>query len=259
MENERLLRSRLTELAERAYTRDILTHSPFLTLDEQSLLLGLAGRKGNVLSGASFFLFGEEEGYERKCAVFSSEPLGQEERSAYLEEIVACLKIAPRSPRFAEELGHRDFLGAIMSLGLERREFGDLFLQGGTAYLLAFRQIAPRVIEELKEVRHTAVKVEEVSLADAPFEIGYEEKVISVSQSRLDAVLKEAAGLSREGARKKIEEGLVYVDGRLIEEPSRLFTPGERVSIRGWGKFVYGEEEGRSRKGRLLIKIKVYK
>ena len=78
-------------------------------------------------------------------------------------------------------------------------------------------------------------------------------------QSRLDAVLKEVYGLSREDGKKIVEDGLVYIDGRLVSQPSFLLSPGERVSCRGRGKFIFDDVLRESRKGRLLVKIKVFK
>lgn len=260
MDNDRLLISRFQELSARAYSREQLTHSDFLTLDEQSLFLNLVGPKGGTrINGASFFLVGSDKDWERKFVLFSPDPLAKEELSYELDSLLSCLRIAPKTMKFAEELGHRDFLGALMSLGFERKEFGDLVVKDNVAYLIAFRKIVPQVAEELQEVRHTGVIVEEIPLAEAPVAVSYEEKVISVSRSRLDAVLKEVYGLSREDGKKIVEEGFVYVDGRLVLQPSVLLNVGERVSCRGHGKFLYDEEVGESRKGRILVRIKIYK
>ena len=225
MENDRLLISRFQELSSRAYNREEITHSDFLTLDEQSLLLNLVGPKGGTrINGASFSLVGEEEGWERKFVLFAPETLSEDEIGCEADALLSCLRIAPKAMKFAEELGHRDFLGALMSLGFERKEFGDLVVRG-----------------------------------EAPISVAYEEKVISVSQSRLDAVLKEVYGLSREDGKKIVEDGLVYIDGRLVSQPSFLLSPGERVSCRGRGKFIFDDVLRESRKGRLLVKIKVFK
>ena len=260
MENDRLLISRFQELSSRAYNREEITHSDFLTLDEQSLFLNLVGPKGGTrINGASFSLVGEEEGWERKFVLFAPETLSEDEIGCEADALLSCLRIAPKAMKFAEELGHRDFLGALMSLGFERKEFGDLVVRGKEAYLIAFRKVVPQVVDELKEVRHTAVVVEEVPLKEATISVAYEEKVISVSQSRLDAVLKEVYGLSREDGKKTVEDGLVYIDGRLVSQPSFLLSPGERVSCRGRGKFIFDDVLRESRKGRLLVKIKVFK
>ena len=260
MDDDRFRLSRLQELANRAYARETITHSDFLTLSEQSLFLAQAGPKGTNRYGAAYFrLFGEGEGYERKLTFFSSEPLGKEEASEEANAILSCVEVAPRSPKFAEELTHRDYLGAIMGLGFERKEFGDLVVIENAAYAISFRRIVPAIVEGLREVKHTLVEARELPLSRFPASSSYEEKTISVSQARLDAVIKEAFGLSRESGKDIIEEGMVFVDGRNVISPSFSLRPGARVSIKGKGKFIYQEEIGTSRKGRIVAKIRILK
>ena len=96
---------------------------------------------------------------------------------AYLEEIpddVLCyLKIAPAAPKFADALTHRDFLGALMSLGIRREMLGDICIDGSTAHLIALSSVADTICRELTSVKHTSVSVtpegpEDLSLGRFP-------------------------------------------------------------------------------------------
>ena len=124
-----MTKKRLSELARRAERRGIVTFSEFLTGAEQAALLSL--RPG------PFEFDGGYAGAERRTAVF----LPWE--GAGYESAVACLQAAPASARFAGELGHRDCLGALMSLGIRREVLGDIVPQEGKLYIFCLRSIAP--------------------------------------------------------------------------------------------------------------------
>ena len=115
----------LADLAKRAQARNIFTFSGFLSPDEQAKLL----EKKRELS--PFTLFGGTIGTERNMARFGSvQALGYEESFP-----IVCVKIEPVNPRFAEKLTHRDYLGSIMGLGIERSGVGDIIARQTEAYL----------------------------------------------------------------------------------------------------------------------------
>ena len=109
---EQLFKKRIQELAENAYSRDIPLHTDFLTLAEQTVFQNMSA----TLPPVKFVLSGGFPMSERKVLCF----LASYEEELYAPPFV-CLKIAPANRRFAEELTHRDYLGAIMNLGIDRR------------------------------------------------------------------------------------------------------------------------------------------
>lgn len=74
--------------------------------------------------------YGGFDGAERVMVAFGPAP----EPADYP---ITCLHIAPKQEKFAEELTHRDYLGTLMGLGLERRVLGDILPCGKGAYLFA--------------------------------------------------------------------------------------------------------------------------
>ncbi|MBR2592402.1 MAG: hypothetical protein IKD62_05485 [Oscillospiraceae bacterium] len=124
-DDETLLRKRFSELSERADNKGIYFFTNFLALNEQSSLLQMKTRLG------SFGLFGGFPGAERRIACF-----GNEGSVGYPPSYpVVCVRIAPRSEKYSEELTHRDYLGALMSLGITREKLGDIVADGKSAYL----------------------------------------------------------------------------------------------------------------------------
>ena len=131
---EQLFRKRIQELAENAYSRDIPLHTDFLTLAEQTVFQNMSA----TLPPVKFVLSGGFPMSERKVLCF----LASYEEELYAPPFV-CLKIAPANKRFAEELTHRDYLGAVMNLGIERSMVGDIVLQDGIAWAFVMEKMSP--------------------------------------------------------------------------------------------------------------------
>ena len=148
---EQLFRKRIQELAENAYSRDIPLHTDFLTLAEQTVFQNMSA----TLPPVKFVLSGGFPMSERKVLCF----LASYEEELYAPPFV-CLKIAPANRRFAEELTHRDYLGAIMNLGIERSMIGDIVLQDGNAWAFVIEKMSRYLAENLTMIRHTSVVTE---------------------------------------------------------------------------------------------------
>ena len=85
---------------------------------------------------------------------------GSPEELGYEEDFpIVTLKIAPKSEKFADKLTHRDFLGALMSLGIEREVLGDIVIRDNVGYLFAKEDIAEYIKDSLTEIKHTAVRI----------------------------------------------------------------------------------------------------
>lgn len=109
------LKRRLTELADTAYTQNRYTYTPFLGLAEQQAYYAVE----REVSYAGVLMEGGAPLCERKMVRFGNP--GYEETFP-----IARLEILPKTPKFAEHLTHRDFLGAVMNLGIERDVTGDI-------------------------------------------------------------------------------------------------------------------------------------
>ena len=245
------LKKRMLELAERSYSCGIYTFTPFLGLAEQQALYGIQRDIAHV----GFAMEGGSPLCERKIIRFgSAEMIGYEE--AYP---IKCLKAEPLTPKYAEPLTHRDFLGAIMNLGIERSTVGDIFVQNKEAIVFCLESISDFLSENLTQVRHTRVKCGIVDAADLLRAPVAEELSFSVSSARTDAVISRVYGLARSKSRDLFSSGRIYVNGRLTENDSYMLKDGETVTVRGFGKFTYIGAEGETRKGKVRISVEVYK
>ena len=145
-----------------------------------------------------------------------------------------------------------------MNLGYERKEFGDILTDGTLGYLFLVKSIAEDVKESLVRVKHTPVSASLLPPGSCPFVFRFQEKRITLAHNRIDAIIKEAFDLSRRDSQEKIGKEEVFVDGRTIKDNSYRVKAGQRISVRGKGKFIYIGDERETRKNRIATTIKIY-
>lgn len=247
------LKNRIKDLADKSFRQNTYTFTGFLGLSEQDVFWKLEA--GKELSHTSWQLWGGYEEAERKMVRFGSlEEFGYEE-----EYPITCVHIQPLLVKFADNLSHRDFLGALMNLGIERSTLGDIRVVEKEAYLYCLTSIADYICENLDKVKHTNVKctlVEEV--ADIPQEEPEAMEVLLPSL-RLDACLAKVYKESRNTILDMFRTGKVYVNGRLCENNSKQLKEGDVVNLRGYGKFIFDGQPHETKKGKLNVKIRIYR
>lgn len=252
MEDE-LLYKRLIELANRAYQSNIYCFSDFLGLSEQDTFFRTTRDK--AFPPIKYDLFGGNDTCERKMIRFGSEAdFGYE-----LDFPIICLKIEPLAKKFAKEYSHRDYLGSLMGLGMERKKFGDIFVNGMEAYLYCDESTAEYIIENLVSVGRNSVKCSPSKLPESYIQESLIPKTIQCQSIRVDAVIAKVYNLSRKDVIPYFTEKKVSVNGHLVENNDKILTVGDTVSVRGFGKFNLVSEGGLSKKGKLNLDVEIFK
>lgn len=245
------LKNRFRDLAEKSFRQGIYTFTGFLGLGDQDVFW----QEEAKLRYAGYVANGGFDGADRVMIRFGNpQELGYE-----MPFPIVCVHVRPLAQKFAEELSHRDFLGALMNLGIERSTIGDIKVGAKQAYLFCVDSIAEFICDNLAQVRHTHVKCTVTKeFGDMPQEDPLFMDV-QVSSLRVDAVLAKVYNMSREKSLELFRTGKVYVDGRLCENNSRLLKIGETVNARGYGKFTLTGEPRETRKGKLSATAAVYR
>ena len=192
------------------------------------------------------------ENAERVRAVFLNPEWGEYDR----ENLLAALKIEYRPQ---DTLGHRDVLGALMALGIERDTIGDIISDENSAMLICMPEMSSYIIENLDKAGRVGVKISEISLSELPAK--QEElsiKTDTVASLRLDAVLSAAFGLSRSKAVELIAAGRVNLNHLPCMQPAKELEEGALLSVRGHGRAKLLEVGNVSRKGRTFVRIGLY-
>jgi RNA-binding protein YlmH len=146
-----LLKKRFIELAKKSEEHSYFAFSDFLGLAEQSIFTEAKASFGR----ARYTVFGGAVGCERVMVRFGDpEDLGYEEPFP-----IAILKIEPKAAKFADKLTHRDFLGSLMNLGIERSTLGDIVIRDNVGYLFCKEDIAEYIMASLERVKNTDVRL----------------------------------------------------------------------------------------------------
>lgn len=244
------LKKRLYELADKSYSRGIYTYTSFLSLSEQQVFHEVK----KELAYAGVDLEGGAKICDRKMARFGSlETLGYEE--AYP---IVCLELLPVMPKFAEKLSHRDYLGAIMNLGIERSTVGDIFVQEQGGVLFCQQSIAPYLIENLHQVKHTNIKCRIAESVISLQAAEPQETFVTVSSSRIDGVIAKLYNISRNSSLELFRTGKIFVNGIAMENNSYQLKEKDAVTVRGHGKFLYYGLAGETKKGKERVSLGVF-
>ena len=235
---------RFEELADRARHSGIYTYSSFHSRETASLAYEAASEK-------EVMLWGGTENSERVVARF-----GDEDEIGYSEEFpIRILFVKPKLEKYADQLTHRDFLGAILNLGIERDMLGDILVHENSAYFFVLGKISDVILSDLDRVKHTSVSCRVVDEVPGDFLPKLSDEHITVSSPRLDAIIAKVYHLSREDAKALFDDEKVTLNGRLCKNPETILQANTTVSVRGYGKLEYKGEEHTTKKGKTGLTI----
>ncbi|MBR2750067.1 MAG: hypothetical protein IKD90_02905 [Clostridiales bacterium] len=236
--------NRFEELAARARSSGIYTFSTFHSRETASLAYEVASEK-------EVMLWGGTDNCERVVARF-----GDPDEIGYSEDFPICiLCVKPKQAKYADSLTHRDFLGAILNLGIERDMLGDILVHENSAYFFVIDKVSDVIRSDLDRVKHTAVSCSVVASVPEDCLPKLSEEHITVFSPRLDAILAKVYHLSREDAKTMFDDEKVTLNGRLCRNPETLLKENTTVSVRGYGKMEYHGEEYTTKKGKTGLTI----
>ena len=245
MTNDMTLRH-LLDLCRKSEKTGAWQYSGFLSPAEQDDLL-----RCPEAAGFCFFLDGGYEQAERKIMA-----AGNESDAGPAELPARVVEVAPKSEKYAEELTHRDYLGAILGLGIERSLIGDILVRDSRAWVVCLPAAAEIIVSSLAQVRRTAVTAKEAAPDVPELQPRYAQVRLNVASERLDAVAAAFTNLSRAQADRLFAAEKVFVNGRMTTDRSARLKEGDVLTVRGFGKAVYDGIEHETRKNRLRVLLR---
>lgn len=153
------------------------------------------------------------------------------------------LQVLPLNRKFSEDLTHRDYLGSILNLGIDRSKTGDILIENNTAILFAHDDIVSFLCSELTRIRHTSVKTEELPSFDIQYTPKYEELTGTVASVRLDSLLSLAFSSSRTKLSGLIEAEESLLTGNLLQVMATSQMKVILSLFAKWENFVLQESE----------------
>ncbi len=160
-------------------------------------------------------------------------------------------------------LGHRDYLGSLIGLGLKREAIGDIlpYTDGKMQYcdVILLKSVGRDVLFSLERIGRTGVKAEEIPLGylHVP-EKSFREIRDTVASVRLDAVVSAGFSIGRNEAKELCRRALVSLNYQICASPDSKVGEGDVISARGYGKLQLAEIGGETKKQRIRILIRKF-
>ena len=252
MTKDELITARIEDRIDQCRDGYYVTHTGFLDTHEQALALAASRRAAGVRT----FMYGGYDEAERRMLVCVPKDLPLSDEEA-VEGLLRVLRV--KLPAISKELSHRDYLGSVLGLGIERRLTGDILVRSDGADILIVPGIEGFLTEELRRIGSVEVKTEALPLEELTVPEARTEYIRdSVSSVRLDSIVSSAFRLSRGKAAEAVRKGLVSVDHAECIKPDAPVREGSSIVLKGKGKAVIEQTGGESKKGRIRIVIKRY-
>ena len=242
------LRKRAEELAERAERQSVVAATLFLTPAEQYDLTQYFKNRRDV----KLCFSGGAEGCERQLAFFLPDWLEPE-----LLDVSEYIRAFRLTAHFGAP-GHRDYMGALLGMGIGREWLGDIWVDGETAIVFCLPSIERHLLG-IEKAGRVSVTAAEIALADIPPRVRKVKEVsFSVQSLRLDAIVSGMFHVSRSEAARQIALGAVSINYSETLKPDFAVKEGDILSLRGSGKGQLISLGGLSKKGRQFVTAEIW-
>lgn len=246
---ERVLLAKIWDKINAGMRKNIPSATCFLTQREQEMANFLFGET----DGLSFF--GGYEDAERKMLVYLPDYCD----CGFLQEEDSPLACIRASYYQTETPTHRDFLGALMGIGIARETIGDICVGTGYCDFFVTCEIAPYICQNFVSAGRTHLHVEQIHLQDVRIpEPEVKEIKDTLASLRLDSVIASGFRIGRSLASTYVSGGKAAINGLPCEKPDKMVAEGAKISVRGLGKIKLYKVNGTTKKDRISVTIHKY-
>ena len=270
--NDRILLANLEDKMRQADEWYTVTNSSFFDMRERSL----AVRQCREKCRCGYAFYGGYEDAERKVAVFYPRELIENEskdenaekienvrriEDYFRDEPESCPLTVIRASlkKGSPQLGHRDYLGSLMGLGIRRDVIGDIIVHDDGADIVVLKEIADFLVMNYSKAARANLIISEVPITEIrPSKVQIVQKDESVASLRLDAMISAAFRISRGKSAEAIKAGLVYVSDVCEKKTDKIVDLGDKLVLRGKGKAVVKNIGRTTDKGRTIVTIARY-
>jgi len=244
-----MLLAKLWDKIQGGMRRSIMANTCFLSPREQEMARYLFG------DAEGLHFFGGYPDAERKMLVYLPEYL---EESALMEadSPVVCLHASFYE---GDSPNHRDFLGALMGIGIGRETVGDICVGKAHCDFFVTAEIAPYLQQNFLSAGRAKLRLSAIPLSQAAIpEPEVKQVKDTLASLRLDSVISSGFRIGRSLASQYVAAGKAAIDGLPCEKPDKAVTQGAKISVRGLGKIKLTAVNGQTKKGRISVVIDRY-
>lgn len=206
------------------------------------------------LTGFNSAVYGGITQCERKMIGFSPEYMD----ISHEDFPITALEVSYNT-KYSRELTHRDFLGSIIGLGIDRSKIGDIIIKDESAIVFASQEFADYICTNLGKVGSTKVQASIKSIIDTEVldEAG-EDMRLTVSSLRLDSIISAAFRISRSKSVGLIKGEKVFVNWAISSDSSKSVRASDMITIRGLGRVQLVDIGGCTKKDRTIVFLKKF-
>lgn len=257
-DEEKILVSKILDKINFVKIKNKVQTSDFLNLYEQEIVIKLLKR----LQIKNYILEGGTETAERKILILYPDKLKEifENNNLKKDEYIKVYRIILPQELQGKFL-HREYLGAIMKLGIKREKIGDIIFDKNGADVLILPEMEKYFENNIKNlIRFKKSDIERIKINQIrDMKENVEEKTITVPSMRMDAIISELAKTSRNKASEIIYLKKVFINQINETKITKEIKIGDKITIRGKGRFEIIEEERKTKNGKIILKIKQWK
>lgn len=246
---DKIFISNILDKAYRFERENKLIHTNFLNLNEISIISSIL----NELN-VEYFTYSVNEYVNKKCIFFIPDYI-YERSDSFFSEFITCIKILPN---IKGKLLHKDYMGAIYSLGLKHEMLGDIFAYEDRAYVFCINSVSNYICDNLFKVANQEVKLEKIALDTQEVKslnVNLISKEYIIPSMRVDALLSVVYNLSRSETKEKIIKGDLYINDKNIFYPNTILKKDDIVSLKKCGKLKMGDLLRKTKSENLVVNV----
>ena len=253
--DDKILLAQILDKIEMVEKKNKIEYTDFLDLAQIELVQKFI----NKIKLQNYMIYGGFEQAERKMFVIYPDKFNSVVVEKNLSNIIQIIRIELPDD-LKGKYTHRDYLGAVIKLGIERKKIGDIIVDQNGADIIADKDVVKFLIDNLGSLTRFSKSTISVQNIEGlrPVEIKKEELEIIVSSMRLDNVISELARCSRNKALDIINTERVFINFECETKKTKQVKTGDMITIRGKGRFFVKEIIGQTRSGRTVIKIEKF-
>lgn len=253
-EVDKLLISKIEDKIKFCESRNKIENSDFLDESQKQIL----EKYLRMQKYKNYLFYGGIEEAERNLLVFFPNKLEETIKNNQFDfnVILDVIRIELTNEMYGK-YSHRNYLGALMKLGIKREKIGDIIVEESGADIIICKEVTKFLLNSLSELtRFSKSKISQISLQELRKKVIYKEEfTITIPSMRLDNVISELAKCSRNKAAELIFQERVFVNYELITKLSKEVKENSIITIRGNGKFEIREIIGNTRKNRIVLNV----
>lgn len=245
-EDDKILIASILDKLKTCLMKNYITNTRFLDLRQRAIAeraINEAGGKYNCV------FWGGYEDAERTCAIFFPDYMTRDDA---IQNSPIVLLRAVKNPQ--DNLTHRDYLGSIMGIQLNRDRIGDILVNSNGADILVMQEVSEFIQMNLVQAGRKQISISQKPIEDLIIPIENQTQGSgSVASLRIDSIIALIFKLSRGEAKEFIEKGMVFVNNKPCLKAGLDIDVGDRITIRSKGRCKIIELGGQSRKGRQFV------